>query len=112
MGYGKYDQTGSGLHLRQWARSFVISDKKNSMVFVSVDVGMIGDGLRIKVSSGGAFSRKHKFILVYFQNKSFKKDLNFLLACYLYNLVGSSRFPNKYLDTKQITAIFFFLIQK
>lgn len=50
MGYGKFEQKGSGLHLRQWARSYIINDGKNVMVFVSVDVGMIGDGLRIQVS--------------------------------------------------------------
>lgn len=49
MGYGKTDQKGTGLHLRQWARCFIIDDGKERIAFISVDVGMIGDGLRNSV---------------------------------------------------------------
>ena len=49
MGYGKFEQVGKGLHLRQWARSYIIDDGNQILVFVNVDVGMIGDGLRLQV---------------------------------------------------------------
>lgn len=49
MGYGKFDQKGTGLHLRQWARSYIIGDGDKTIVFVNVDVAMIGDGVRIQV---------------------------------------------------------------
>lgn len=50
MGYAKSSQTGQGLHLRQFARAFIIDDGTNRVVFVSADVGMIGHGLRNAVS--------------------------------------------------------------
>lgn len=40
------DQKGTGLHTRQWARCFIIDDGTERMAFISVDVGMIGDGIR------------------------------------------------------------------
>ncbi|KAL0274590.1 UNVERIFIED_CONTAM: hypothetical protein PYX00_002688 [Menopon gallinae] len=51
MGYGRLEQKGKGLHLRQWARSYIIDDGERRMVFVNVDVGMIGDALRLGVLS-------------------------------------------------------------
>lgn len=51
MGYGRLDQKGTGLHLRQWARSYIIDDGERRVVFVNVDVGMISDVLRLGVSS-------------------------------------------------------------
>lgn len=50
-GYAKSSQKGCGLHLRQFARAFIIEDDegKNGL-FVSVDVGMVGHGLRKEVS--------------------------------------------------------------
>lgn len=50
MGYAKSGQTGQGLHLRQFARAFIIDDSTNRLLFVSADVGMIGHGLRNAVS--------------------------------------------------------------
>lgn len=49
LGYGNLEQQGTGLHTRQWARAFVISDGENRFVFVSVDVAMMGDGVRKEV---------------------------------------------------------------
>ncbi|KAK6617944.1 hypothetical protein RUM44_002386 [Polyplax serrata] len=49
MGYGKFEQKGSGLHTRQYARTYIIQDDTNSLVFVNVDVGMMADGVRIQV---------------------------------------------------------------
>ncbi|XP_026331744.1 neutral ceramidase-like, partial [Hyposmocoma kahamanoa] len=51
MGYAKLEQTGHGIHLRQFARAFVIEDEENNrrIVFVSVDAGMMGHGVRKEV---------------------------------------------------------------
>ncbi|KAG8235132.1 hypothetical protein J437_LFUL012328 [Ladona fulva] len=50
MGYAKMDQKGRGIHLRQFSRAFIIGDGKSRIVFVSIDVGMIGHGVRKEVS--------------------------------------------------------------
>jgi neutral ceramidase len=42
MGYAQLEQRGVGIHLRQYARTFIVEDsKQNRIVFVSVDAGMI-----------------------------------------------------------------------
>lgn len=49
MGYAKIDQKGSGLHLRTFARSFIIDDGEERFVFVSVESAMIGHDVRATV---------------------------------------------------------------
>ncbi|XP_049868295.1 neutral ceramidase isoform X1 [Pectinophora gossypiella] len=53
MGYAKLEQVGHGIHLRQFARAFVLEDDKNEynhrIVFVSVDAAMMGIGVRREV---------------------------------------------------------------
>jgi hypothetical protein len=51
MGYAKLGQKGKGIHLRQFARAFIIDDGKERLAFVSVDGAMMGNGLRREVSS-------------------------------------------------------------
>lgn len=51
MGYGNMEQQGSGIHLRQWARSFIIEKDGSRLVFVNVDCAMMNDGVRIQVQS-------------------------------------------------------------
>lgn len=42
MGYGDPEQVGQGIHLRQFARTFIVEDAdQKRIVFVSVDAGMI-----------------------------------------------------------------------
>lgn len=41
MGYANMKQRGQGLHLRQFARSFIVDDGIKRVVFVSVDGAMI-----------------------------------------------------------------------
>lgn len=50
MGYAKPDQKGVGIHLRQFARCFIMEDGTQRVVFCSVDSGMMGDGIRKEVS--------------------------------------------------------------
>ncbi|CAH2077084.1 unnamed protein product, partial [Iphiclides podalirius] len=53
MGYANFEQSGQGIHLRQFARAFVLVDDGSSrstrMVFVSVDAAMMGNGVRKEV---------------------------------------------------------------
>ncbi|KAF9796452.1 hypothetical protein SFRURICE_000369 [Spodoptera frugiperda] len=53
MGYAQLEQTGHGIHLRQFSRAFVLeegSDKSaERLVFVSVDAAMMGHGVRKEV---------------------------------------------------------------
>lgn len=49
MGYAKMDQIGRGIHLRQFARAFIIDDGDERLVFVSADCGMGAHGVRIQV---------------------------------------------------------------
>lgn len=52
MGYANIAQIGKGLHLRQFARAFVVVDDNGSRVaFVSVDSGMMGFGVKQEVCS-------------------------------------------------------------
>lgn len=46
MGYAKLTQKGEGLHLRQFARAFIIDDGISRLTFVSADIGMMGHALR------------------------------------------------------------------
>lgn len=50
MGYGKMDQRGEGIHLRQFSRAFVIEDADSRIAFVSIDSAMMGDHIRSDVS--------------------------------------------------------------
>lgn len=50
MGYANLKQRGQGLHLRQFARSFVVDDGTNRVVFVSVDGAMISHAVKRDVS--------------------------------------------------------------
>lgn len=50
MGYANPDQRGSGIHLRQFARTFIIDDGTKKLVFVNTDAGMMGTGVRKIVS--------------------------------------------------------------
>ncbi|KAL1123140.1 hypothetical protein AAG570_002228 [Ranatra chinensis] len=51
MGYANPEQKGSGIHLRQFSRSFIIEDtiENTRLVFVSNDCGMMGTGVRLEV---------------------------------------------------------------
>ncbi|KAK7602643.1 hypothetical protein V9T40_006617 [Parthenolecanium corni] len=58
MGYANIEQKGQGIHLRQFSRAFIINDGIKTFVFVSVDCGMIGDGIRQSVLK--RLQRKHQ----------------------------------------------------
>lgn len=46
MGYANIKQRGQGLHLRQFARTFIVDDSKKRIVFVSVDGAMISHAVK------------------------------------------------------------------
>jgi neutral ceramidase len=50
MGYARLEQKGGGIHLRQFARSFIFEDNNSRVLFVSVDVAMVSIGIRKEVS--------------------------------------------------------------
>lgn len=49
MGYANPEQRGTGLHLRQFSRAFILDDGNTRLVFVSADCGMMGTFLRQEV---------------------------------------------------------------
>ncbi|XP_055586308.1 neutral ceramidase [Uranotaenia lowii] len=46
MGYAQLSQRGYGIHLRQFARSFIFEEGGKRAVFVSVDAGMMGHAVK------------------------------------------------------------------
>lgn len=48
MGYANLKQRGKGLHLRQFARTFIVEDQTTHerIVFVSVDAAMMGHSVK------------------------------------------------------------------
>lgn len=50
MGYAQVSQKGHGLHLRQYARAFIVDDNVKRVVFVSFDGAMIGHAVKRDVS--------------------------------------------------------------
>uniref|UniRef100_A0A8C4DS38 Neutral ceramidase n=1 Tax=Dicentrarchus labrax TaxID=13489 RepID=A0A8C4DS38_DICLA len=49
MGYANPQQTAAGIHTRLYSRAFIIDDGKQRVVFVTADVGMISQRLRLEV---------------------------------------------------------------
>uniref|UniRef100_A0A2H8TTC9 Neutral ceramidase n=1 Tax=Melanaphis sacchari TaxID=742174 RepID=A0A2H8TTC9_9HEMI len=46
LGYGKVEQSGEGIHLRQFSRAFLIEDSTSRVAFVSIDSAMMGDHIK------------------------------------------------------------------
>ncbi|XP_046709278.1 neutral ceramidase [Silurus meridionalis] len=49
MGYANPDQTAGGIHTRLFSRAFIVDDGNKRVVFVSVDMGMVSQRLRLEV---------------------------------------------------------------
>ncbi|XP_027132933.1 neutral ceramidase isoform X2 [Larimichthys crocea] len=49
MGYANPQQTAAGIHTRLYSRAFIVDDGKRRVVFVTADVGMISQRLRLEV---------------------------------------------------------------
>lgn len=49
MGYANPAQINNGIHLRLFSRAFILDDTQRRVVFVSVDCGMMGTLLKMKV---------------------------------------------------------------
>ncbi|XP_026172018.1 neutral ceramidase isoform X2 [Mastacembelus armatus] len=49
MGYANPQQTAAGIHTRLYSRAFIIDDGGRRVVFVTADVGMISQRLRLEV---------------------------------------------------------------
>ncbi|XP_061731862.1 neutral ceramidase isoform X2 [Nerophis ophidion] len=49
MGYANPQQTAAGIHTRLFSRAFIVDDGQHRVVFVTVDVGMISQRLRLEV---------------------------------------------------------------
>ncbi|XP_018311164.1 neutral ceramidase isoform X2 [Mycetomoellerius zeteki] len=68
MGYAKMEQKGNGLHLRTFARAFIIDDGTERFVFVSVDNAMIGNDIRqevlrkLKIQFGNMYTENNVMI--------------------------------------------------
>ncbi|XP_030266734.1 neutral ceramidase isoform X2 [Sparus aurata] len=49
MGYANPQQTAAGIHTRLYSRAFIIDDRRRRVLFVTADVGMISQRLRLEV---------------------------------------------------------------
>ncbi|XP_031416416.1 neutral ceramidase [Clupea harengus] len=49
MGYATPDQTAGGLHFRLYSRAFIVDDGSKRVVFVTADIGMASQRLRLEV---------------------------------------------------------------
>ncbi len=52
MGYAKTNQTTAGIHTRLFSRAFIFDDGDDRAVFVSVDMGMMGQLVKRYVREG------------------------------------------------------------
>ncbi|WP_374352203.1 neutral/alkaline ceramidase [Chitinimonas sp.] len=67
MGYAKLDQKTAGIHMRQWARAFVVVDQDSGrrVVFVNNDLGMVFQGVhqavlaRLQARFGNRYGREN-----------------------------------------------------
>ena len=51
MGYAKQGQNTAGIHIRQYSRAYIFEDNQGYRnVFVSVDAGMMGQLVKMKVN--------------------------------------------------------------
>ncbi|XP_030631323.1 neutral ceramidase [Chanos chanos] len=49
MGYANLEQTAGGLHTRLFSRAFIVDDGTKRVVFVTADIGMVSQRLRLEV---------------------------------------------------------------
>ncbi|KAM6951068.1 neutral ceramidase [Aplochiton taeniatus] len=49
MGYATLDQTAAGIHTRLYSRAFIIDDGRKRVVFVTAEIGMVSQRLRLEV---------------------------------------------------------------
>lgn len=56
MGYANTKQTGAGIHTRLYSRAFIIDDGRQRVVFVTADVGMVSQRLRLEVKKKATFN--------------------------------------------------------
>ncbi|KAJ8264394.1 hypothetical protein GJAV_G00148650 [Gymnothorax javanicus] len=49
MGYANLGQTAGGIHTRLYSRAFIVDDGRKRVVFVSADIGMVSQRLRLEV---------------------------------------------------------------
>ncbi|KAJ8396036.1 hypothetical protein AAFF_G00025680 [Aldrovandia affinis] len=49
MGYANLEQTAGGIHTRLFSRAFIVDDGSKRVVFVSADIGMVSQRLRLEV---------------------------------------------------------------
>ncbi|CAK6983558.1 neutral ceramidase, partial [Scomber scombrus] len=49
MGYANPSQTAAGIHTRLFSRAFIVDDGRQRVVFITADVGMISQRLRLEV---------------------------------------------------------------
>ncbi len=67
MGYAKLEQKTAGIHMRQWARAFVVQDVQSGkrLVFVNNDLGMVFQGVhqavlnRLQARFGSRYTREN-----------------------------------------------------
>lgn len=76
MGYGKVEQSGEGIHLRQFSRAFLIEDSTSRIAFVSIDSAMMGDQIKKDVS--WTFKIEYKLLFYFIINYNNTVDSQFV----------------------------------
>lgn len=64
MGYAQVSQKGHGLHLRQYARAFIVDDNIKRVVFVSFDGAMVGHSIKRDVKLKSIFRQWNCYLLI------------------------------------------------
>ena len=49
MGYAVPQQTAAGIHTRLFSRAFIVDDGQKRVVFITADIGMVSQRLRLEV---------------------------------------------------------------
>lgn len=70
MGYANLDQTAGGIHFRLYSRAFIVDDGSKRVVFVTADIGMVSQRLRLEV--GQSFVQQERNTAWQFVSKHWK----------------------------------------
>lgn len=69
MGYANTKQTGAGIHTRLYSRAFIVDDGRQRVLFVTADVGMVSQRLRLEVRNALRLAQRDSiYFFIYLTN--------------------------------------------